>query len=195
MKSVFTDIFNRGLWASAESRSGTGSELSSTEVIRAEIPAVISKYNVKSVLDIPCGDMNWMTHTNLMGARYIGADIVPALIEQNREKWPDKEFLHLDLAFSALPKVDMVLVRDCFGHLSTKNVHRCIQNIRVSGIRYMLATSLTRTTINTDIADGGWRCINLMVEPYNLRPLYLINEEHVQIGHDDKCLVLFDMLR
>lgn len=195
MKTIFTDIYNRDLWASSESKSGTGSELKATESIRAELPVLFAKYNIKSVLDIPCGDLNWISTLDLGGIQYTGADIVPELVAKNQEKWPDKTFLNLDLTFSALPMADLVLVRDCFGHLSTANVQRCLKNIKASGIRYLLATSMTRTTVNTDIDNGQWRLLNLMVEPYDLKPLYLINEEHWMKGHDDKCLVLFDMLR
>jgi hypothetical protein len=37
-------------------------------------------HDVKSLLDIPCGDFHWMRRVNLQGLSYVGADIVRELI-------------------------------------------------------------------------------------------------------------------
>ena len=73
---TFTEIFDKNLWASPESVSGGGSEMQNTEAIRRELPYLIQKFGIKSILDIPCGDWNWMKSVDLCGASYIGADIV-----------------------------------------------------------------------------------------------------------------------
>jgi hypothetical protein len=41
------------------------------------------------LLDIPCGDFNWMKLLNL-GVDYIGADIVGELIAENRRRFGAK---------------------------------------------------------------------------------------------------------
>uniref|UniRef100_UPI002157A42F class I SAM-dependent methyltransferase n=2 Tax=Pseudomonadota TaxID=1224 RepID=UPI002157A42F len=85
---------------------------------RTELPHLLREFNIRSVLDIPCGDFNWMRHVDLGGVHYIGADIVPELVEHNRRTYrgPRIQFEHLDVIASPLPKVDAVLCRDGLVH-------------------------------------------------------------------------------
>ena len=194
VKEVFSTIYDKNLWSSAESRSGSGSEMKATYKIREELPVLINKFNIKSMLDIPCGDFNWMKSVDLGDVQYIGADIVDSAIIANKEKY-NKDFRVLDITSDELPKVDLVFVRDCLGHLSNQNVLRAIENVKKSGSTYMLATSFTRWNMNPDIQDGGWKCINLMIDPFFLNPIYLINED-CQEGYphyNDKCMILFKL--
>jgi hypothetical protein len=79
----FTEIYNNNGWCSPESRSGNGSELKNTIKLRSELPYLFVKYNIKSILDIPCGDFNWMKEVDLTNIEYKGADIVESLINLN----------------------------------------------------------------------------------------------------------------
>src|SRR5271157_1733125 len=117
---LFTNYYRKNTWLSKESRSGLGSELKQTREIIKQLPLLIKQFNIKSLLDIPCGDFNWMQHVDL-GCAYIGADIVKELIEENKRKY-NKTFVHLDLLTSKLPKVDLILCRDCLVHFSVEDV-------------------------------------------------------------------------
>ena len=193
LEETFTEIYEKNLWKSTESVSGMGSEIEYAKSISKELPVLLQKYNIKSILDIPCGDWNWMKNVDLCGASYIGADIVKPLIEENKSKYPGVDFRALDLTNDDLPKVDLVFVRDCLGHLSNENVHKAIENIKRSGSKYLLATSFTKWDMNPDIEDGGWKCINLMIPPFQLNPIYLINEDCKEgyPHYNDKCMILF----
>lgn len=194
MIEVFREIFKDNKWSSSESSSGSGSELKNTVTLRNELPFLFKKYNISSILDIPCGDFNWMKEVNLSDINYIGADIVPNIIEQNKQKYP-YNFQVLDLTKDSLPKVDLVFVRDCLGHLSNKNVFKALNNIQLSGSKYLASTSFTKWDFNADIDNGGWRCINLMIPPFNLKPIYLINENCIEgyPHYNDKCMIMFDL--
>ena len=105
------------------------------------------------------------------------------------------DFRVLDLTESELPKVDLIFVRDLLGHFNYQNVNKALQNIIRSGSKYLLTTSFTRWHYNVDIENGGWRCINLMIPPFSLKPIYLINE-NCQEGYphyNDKCMIMFDI--
>lgn len=197
LKEVFTNIYESNLWTSEESRSGLGSELKSTEVIRRELPELFKKFKIESVLDIPCGDFNWMQHVDMNNVNYIGADIVDKMIESNNITFPNMEFRVLDLTESELPKVDLIFVRDLLGHFNYQNVNKALQNIIRSGSKYLLTTSFTRWHYNVDIENGGWRPINLMLQPFSLKPIYLINEDCFEGDgqYNDKCLLLFEIKR
>ena len=53
---VFAGIYSQNLWGHAESVSGAGSSLTATERARRELPAIWQQYQVRSLLDAPCGD-------------------------------------------------------------------------------------------------------------------------------------------
>jgi len=197
LKEVFTNIYESNLWTSKESRSGLGSELKSTEVIRRELPELFKKFKIESVLDIPCGDFNWIQHVDMNNVDYIGGDIVDKMIESNNITFPNIDFRVLDLTESELPKVDLIFVRDLLGHFNYQNVNKALQNIIKSGSKYLLTTSFTRWHYNVDIQNGGWRPINLMLQPFSLKPIYLINEDCFEGDgqYNDKCLLLFEIKR
>jgi SAM-dependent methyltransferase len=191
----FKEIYDANLWRSKESVSGWGSELKSTEKLRSELPFVFLKYGIGSVLDIPCGDFNWMKEVDLSYVDYIGADIVPDLVNMNKNKFPRMDFRVLDLTADKLPQVDLIFVRDCLGHLSNENLSKAVKNMIDSKSKYLLVTSFTKHSANRDIPDGSWRPINLMVAPYYLKPIYLINENCKEgyPHYNDKSMILIDL--
>ncbi len=65
--------------------SGIGSDNSQTETVVNELPKIFEKYIIESMLDIPCGDFNWMRKVNLNGINYVGADIVADLVVANQK--------------------------------------------------------------------------------------------------------------
>jgi hypothetical protein len=77
--AVFREHYRTTAWGSSESVSGTGSTVDQTTTIRTILPQIIRSYAVSTILDIPCGDFNWMQLVDLP-ARYIGANIVDELI-------------------------------------------------------------------------------------------------------------------
>ena len=48
--------------------------------------AVLEKLEIKSFLDIPCGDYNWISTVDKIGIQYIGRDIVAEIIESNKKE-------------------------------------------------------------------------------------------------------------
>ena len=195
LKKVFTEIYESNSWTSSESRSGLGSELLSTETIRKELPEVFKKFNIKSVLDILCGDFNWMNNVDLKEVHYIGADIVENMIEDNKNNFKDYEFKVLDITEDDLPEVDLIFARDILGHFDYENIEKTIKNIIRSGSKYLLTTSFTKWEYNINIKNGDWRPINLMLKPFLFKPIYLINENCFEedFQYNDKCLILFDL--
>lgn len=192
-KRVFENIIDNNLWQGSESVSGTGSDLVQTFEIRKELPRIFRQYDIKSMLDIPCGDFYWMSEVNLGTVKYIGADIVPSLIQKNREKC-NNIFKVMDLIESPLPKVDLIFCRDCLVHLSFSEILKAIKNCKASGSKYLLTTSFPNHG-NIDIKTGGWRPLNLEVSPFGFNPIDCINENCTENKgiYKDKSLLLFDL--
>ncbi len=99
-RAVFDRVYKEHRWPGLDSKSGPGSSLRQTAVIRDQLPKLIAELGITSVLDIPCGDMNWLQHVDLGSTRYIGADIVESLIAFNTLQYASatREFHVLDLA-------------------------------------------------------------------------------------------------
>lgn len=198
LEASFSKIYEENHWKSTESASGSGSEQNQTIEVVKIINKVIKNYSIESILDIPCGDMNWISDSDITKIKYIGADIVPDIVAKNTLKFshiPNFEFRHLDLTISNLPAVDLVFSRDCLVHLSNKDIFLALKNIRNS--KYLLTTSFTNNNrINKDIISGDWRPINLQKPPYSLvNPIEAFKEFCTEGNgkYDDKSLLLFDI--
>jgi hypothetical protein len=160
------------------------------------IKLVIKKYKIKSIIDIPCGDFNWMSSLDMGNIDYKGFDIVRSVIKENNKKYkkPNVNFDYSDIINSELPKGDLILVRDCLVHFSLKDIKKSIFRIKQSKSTYLLSTSFVNLEKNTDIYTGDWRPINLEKEPINFpKPIIIINEKCSEMDgiYSDKSICLW----
>ncbi|MBK8351111.1 MAG: class I SAM-dependent methyltransferase [Saprospirales bacterium] len=194
---VFKDIYQNNAWHDDESVSGTGSNLKQTQEIINQLPNIFKQHAIHSILDLPCGDYNWMKHVDLKDINYIGGDIVPEIINKNNQQYASSSvsFVELNLITDKLPDVDLVFCRDCLVHLSIAQIKDALQNIRKSNAKYLLTTSFTNTKLNRDIVTGDWRPINLEIAPFNLKPIYTLVENAQKFDgmYKDKSLILLEL--
>ena len=193
-EAVFSVICHENLWQSEESASGGGSTLQATQTIREFLPKFIEDYAIKSMLDVPCGDYNWMRYIEKK-CKYIGGDIVPTIIEKNIKEYSsnDVQFRFIDITKDPLPQVDLIFCKDCFQHLSYLNVKKAINNFKLSGSRWLLVTSYPKTIRNHDIYDGDYHPLNLFKKPFNFpKPILKIREQSIAKDVEvDKTMYLF----
>ena len=166
---VFKQIYLKNCWGSANTISGPGSELTATQTLIPQLNKLLDEYKINSILDIPCGDFNWMRHVDLKGHIYIGVDIVSELIESNIQKYKNGEidFKVLNLTSDKLPCADLILCRDGLVHFSYKEIFKALRQIKQSGTKYLLTTTFNRFPTNYDITTGEWRPLNLQLKPFN----------------------------
>lgn len=181
-----------------ETVSGRGSTLERTATIRRELPALFRELGVRSVLDAGCGDFHWfqMMETELDG--YVGVEIVEELAAINQERHGSDRcrFASLDVTRDDLPRVDLILCRDCLVHLKNGQVRAALRNFQRSGATYLLTTTFTGDHPNEEAPLGGWRPLNLERAPFRLGPpLRLISErESVEdVRYLDKSLGLWGL--
>ena len=175
----FNLIYKTNFWSSNESVSGYGSELKNTINIEKEIINIIKKYQIKSILDAPCGDFNWVKNILDKELSYIGGDIVQEIIDNNIRKFKSNniKFIKLDITDESLPDSDLMICRDCLIHLSFQSIKLFFENFRKSNINYLLLTTYkmkdtTKEIDNLDIPDGEYREIDLSKPPFYLpKPL------------------------
>jgi hypothetical protein len=194
LEERFERIYSTNLWSDPESRSGVGSSLDSTRIVRAELPKALRRLEARVLLDVPCGDFTWMDQVDLSGIEYVGGDIVRKIVEENqrRHSGGSRRFLHLDLTSDALPDADVLLCRDCLVHLSYANIRVVLRNIARSNIRFVLMTSFPGRRDNYDVSDGDWRALDFQAPPFSFpEPRLAIIEqcEEEEGAYADKSLL------
>ena len=177
---IFSRFLDQYRLGRCESLSGPGSSLFQTKELREKLPIVLESLRVRSLLDAPCGDHNWMQHVRLPLERYIGVDILNEIIAVNKIQYASKQksFMRADLTRHQLPAVDAILCRDLLPHLSFADISAVLASFKRSGATYLLTTTFTSLRPNLDSPTGGWRTINLTAPPFNFpAPKIIINEK------------------
>lgn len=187
-QEIFSRAYEANDAGSSESVSGPGSTLEYTVSVRQELPHLFNRYKIKSILDAPCGDFNWMKLVDFKDiSQYIGVDVVSDLIHANEHKYADvkRSFKCLDVTCDQLPIVDLIICRDCFFHLSFKNIYSIVRNFKISGSTYLLTTTHIDHERNIDIFTGGFRLINVERPPFNFPNAieYMPDRGHYKKGH------------
>ncbi|SIP91833.1 Methyltransferase domain-containing protein [Maribacter ulvicola] len=177
-------VYEKNLWGSGGSDFYSGEGSHNPEIVAPYIQAIIaflsSHNNPISVCDLGCGDFN--VGKELVGytKKTIAVDIVPELIERNKEKYniSNLEFLCVDIAKEALPNADCAILRQVLQHISNEEVKKVAN--RLCGYKYVIVTEHLPNkdfTPNLDIISGqGTRLkknsgILLLEPPFNLKIL------------------------
>lgn len=170
--TAFSKIYTDNIWGNAESLSGWGSTLSYTGVMRRQLEQLLSRMEVKTFLDAPCGDLNWMRHVKLPDdTAYVGGDIVADLIGALTARYADdasRRFIALDIVKDDIPPADLWLCRDVLFHLTNKDALAVLGNFARSDVPFILTTTYDFVKANIDVRPGGFRFLNLMQPPFNL---------------------------
>ena len=183
LKKKFAGVFQENAFGGEISLSGRGSDLDQTRQIQLELPKLLREFSIASVVDIPCGDQNWIAKVELGNIHYVGADIVPELIGENNRLFATKtrSFIELDITQEIPPRADLILCRDLLVHLNTREIRKALQNIKRSGSDYLLTTTFTWDRVYKNLPvftrAVAWRPINLESAPFSFpKPSKLINE-------------------
>jgi hypothetical protein len=194
-KETFRRIYNTKHW-SAKNISGSGSDISQTDTLLIKLRILIKQLNVKTLVDIPCGDFNWMKHLQIPDIMYYGGDIVQDITNKNTKNYGSvkRQFFTVDITSGRLSDGDLLLCRDCFVHLSFNDISLAVKNIKRHKIKYLLTTTFPECSVNEDIVTGDWRPINLILPPFNFpEPIQYINENCTEADGEfsDKSLGLW----
>ncbi len=188
----FDRIYHSGVWAS-RSRSGPGSLPELNESYLCILRSTIAEQNIKSVVDIGCGD--WTLYQSAfdwhdLDVTYTGIDVVPELIEKLTNTYGRKEvaFRCLDVFGGDLPSADLFILKDILQHWPNERVTKFLPQLQ--RCRFALITndldiqapgrSWFRKIIrcpfkNADIPIGGYRPLRLRDAPFNLPADLLLN--------------------
>lgn len=189
LATKFSSVFELNLFKGSQSLSGAGSDFEQTKTLAANLPVALKKLNVSSLLDVPCGDFNWMSQVNLSGISYTGADVVPQLIQNLNLRFESntRTFAVLNIAEEVPEAHDAIFSRDLFVHLSNHDILSSILKMKLSKSSYLLTTTFPSLKKNRNlplITRGiAWRPINLEIPPFDFPvPIFRIIEDCTEGG-------------
>lgn len=183
-KEVFEHIHTTNMWGNEESVSGPGSTFLATELLRDRLKFLLEVLGIKSILDIPCGDCNFMQNLDLNKTSYLGCDIVEDLIKENSRKFGDNsnmKFQQLDALNDPIPEAELILCRDMIVHFPNEASLKFLKKVKESSCKYILTTNFVGDfggkKLNMDIDFGYWRPVCLTKPPFSFpEPLLMIPE-------------------
>ncbi len=166
MEQVFIDIYER---EQANNPPGWGSVLRNTRSYILFLEAFMKANQIKSVLDLGCGDWSFSRFVQWDKTRYLGIDIVPKIIKTNRERFTSTtvSFLHANALDIELPKADLLLCKDMLMHLPNTDIITFAQKCK--NFKHCLITNNIGNVINEDKPVGDYRSIDLTAAPFHMQ--------------------------
>lgn len=170
--------------------------------MRSKLVQILSRFEIDSILDLACGDFNWMRKVlENSSLTYLGVDIVEPLIEKNKLNFENDKikFKVLDVLEDDIPGADLVICRDLLFHLPNKDILKIISKVVHSSSRFFLVTSHLTLEANKfeniDIKAGDFRRIDLFKTPFNLPECYITSFEDWLFPDPPRNMILFDIDR
>lgn len=184
-----------------EISSGDGSRYENTVFFREILDNIIDKYQIKSIVDLGCGD--FISTKAILDIypkiQYLGLDISHTIINDNQEKYPNYNFQIFDAVLDDLSfyKYDLIIFRHTLQHLNYQNAQKVINNIKNSSCKYLLVNHQLGLKTNDDnkLKEIDWenQMYNLNVEPFNMNKLptkelekwYDNEKNRIQFGQEE----------
>jgi SAM-dependent methyltransferase len=165
VKDAFEAVYSKNLWNHG---SGPGSLPSSTIDYRAFIERFILENDIRTVTDLGCGDWQFSKLVNWSSVTYTGLDVVPHLVDQNNQRFANKNIsFKISEGYDSLPGGDLLLCKEVLQHLPNRLIFSYLNAIS-DKYRYALITNSIGPgwERNTDISPGGYRPLKLEAEPF-----------------------------
>lgn len=160
-----------------ETPCGIGSKLKYAADAILVIEKVIRERQIKSILDVGCGDANWMRRVFLQGATYHGIDIDENNLSLAKKNMPGSRFTRGD---DFGPGYGLIICRHVMQHLPTARANALLRKM-LDNSDYALVTHHPGTKANKDTVLGGFRPIALDESPFNIVPLEKYEDDKLEL--------------
>lgn len=180
-KDAMQQIYELNLWGGEEGNFYSGLGSHEKEIVEPYINVVktfLSSLKDPVIVDLGCGDFNVGNELIAHSQTYIAVDIVPELVERNKEKYRSEHLMFqcLDIAKDDLPDGDVVILRQVLQHLSNAEVKQVVE--KLDQYQYVILTEHLpggEFEPNADIISGqGIRLkkgsgLDLLQPPFELK--------------------------
>lgn len=181
---VFSGIYDNKVW-------GNGSGASSPDQSRPYmnlLTGFMANNDIRSVVDVGCGDWQFSREIDWSGVTYHGFDVVDSVIRENRTRFGRENISFSTLGgIGDLPPADLVVCKDVLQHLPTAAVAQYL-DVFLGRYKFAIVTNDARATmksgdgdvecgpdyLNVDIDYGNWRMIRPDLAPFNLKVAVLL---------------------
>lgn len=134
-EDTFTRIYEKCEWGRDKNGYGTSGIASAPKNAQKYVlflQRFLKKNQIKSVVDLGCGDWELGKHIDWTGIDYRGYDVVQKVIENNQIKYssPSITFHHADATKENIPSADLLICKDVLQHLSISQIHTILQQFK-----------------------------------------------------------------
>ncbi len=168
MKHIFERIYANNDWAHG---SGEGSLPTHTRPYVAFLQKFLRRHSISSVVDFGCGDWQFSRFVDWSRTTYLGYDVVGSVISANRSRYQTSQISFHEVGAPPfdLPAADLLIIKDVLQHWSDRAILDFLPVL--ANFRFALITNCVNpfgVTENLPIADGGFRYLDVRLNPFHL---------------------------
>lgn len=159
----FTEVYRRGSWQHDGVLSGAGSVAHGCAGLLACLEQLWEEDGMRSVLDLGCGDLEWVSRSGVVTqgkVSYLGVDAVAPLIAHHHRVFPWFRGVAEDLeAYAIRPglSADLVILKDVLPHLCNGACETIIEACNRGCWRWLLITHHAGAKKDRGrLVDGKW---------------------------------------
>lgn len=171
---AFDNIYINNTWGF---KSGAGSNPVFAKPWIDLVNYFLSRKDVKTVIDVGCGDWRIGKCLNLEGKDYTGIDISSVILEETSLNAKENiKFIHGDFETLDIHDADLILIKDVLQHLTNSSIYNIINKIMGKTKYALICDDLDRdnkSNNNADILPGLHRFIDLSQKPFNFNFIQL----------------------
>lgn len=135
--------------------------------------------NIRTVVDIGCGDWAFSRFLNLEGVHYRGFDVVESVVQKNRDRFGSASvrFDIMPADLRQVPRADLLIMKDVLQHLPNHDIFRHRAELFDRYPRCLITNSYRKldSGSNVDIYEyGSFRCLDLNGPPYMFGGTYVL---------------------
>jgi hypothetical protein len=171
-KNTFNSIYKLGTWNDNRADiplSGPGSSLSATQAFREYFDNFCIGNDIKSIVDIGCGDLTWLpTTTAFSRCAYTGIDIADQLIANHTRLFPQHTFLNIDVITDEIPGGDLAIIRDVLFHMTHDEIATLLTKVK-DKFKFYFITSCNQPANDSSMNLYNFHAVNLFKAPFNFK--------------------------
>jgi SAM-dependent methyltransferase len=171
---VFNRYYKSDAWIGGGSGSGSTPEV--TAPYRDFLSRFLRDHNIKSVVDLGCGDWQFSKLIDWSRIDYLGVDVSRTVLDNTRKfAKPGIRFIELNGTSSSLPGADLLIMKDVMQHWSNEDIEQFLLNL--PKFQYALITNGSHKgsdRTNSQTQTGGCRPVDLTATPFNVRGDYVL---------------------